>query len=289
MAIVWVVLKVVLWVLLVLLALLLIVLFLPITAEIKYTAQDGVLLKVGALFLRLQLFPSKPKKQRWWHRKQKPNAEATEPQKPPQTAQPVTEQEPQVQPEAETKEHTKEQTPQPETAQSAPKQQPQPQPAATGQAAKTASEPANKQPNPKKQKPVSKMNLKDVAKQEPVGKKLQFSLDLVKKFLPLAGTSMKRLLWSLRIHHICINLPVHADDAAKTAIKVGQINAGLGAGFGVLQNFLRLRFGQTEIWPDYHGEHKQEAFFSCKITAQLYIMLIVGVWLLLQLRKEKII
>lgn len=268
MAVVWVVLKIVLWVLLALVTLVAIALFLPITAELKYNAQDGFLLKVGALFLRFQLFPSRPKrqkKQRWWHRKKQPAAKKTEPtpQTPPQP------------PKEEAAQHAAAPQPQ-QRAQVTPQKAP-PQPA------------ASKPPKPKKKKPISQMNLNQLAKQEPVEKKLKLSLDLVKKVLPLAGTSMKRLLWSLRFHHICINLPVHADDAAKTAVQVGQINAGLGAAFGVLQNFLRLRFQQTEIWADYHGEHRQEAFFSCKITAQLYIMLIVGIWALLQLRREKII
>lgn len=264
MAILWAVLKVLLWILLGLFAIVLILLFLPVTADIVYHKQTGFSLRVGAFALRFRLFPARPKSEKRIKRRQKKAVKkAAKETKRTQKTEFAAKTEHTVKAEhmAEA-EHT----------------------ATAGQPKKARRKAKSAAP-----KPVHTMTLDEITRPDSPPKKLEFSLEVLKKLLPIAGTSMRRILWALRIHHIRIVFPVHAGDAAQTAITVGRINAVLGTGFAVLQNYLRLSFKETNIWPDYTGENQDQAFFSCKITAQMYIMLIVIIWALLQLRKEKIL
>ena len=120
-------------------------------------------------------------------------------------------------------------------------------------------------------------------------KTLQETVDWVLTWVRTGGQILRRLLEGFKIHHIRIYLPVHRENAASTALAVGAVHAGLGASFGMLQNFLDLRMEQLVIEPDYTGEHQGQEHFSCKITSHLIIMVITGVWALLRLRKEKLI
>lgn len=140
----------------------------------------------------------------------------------------------------------------------------------------------------KQAKKQKKSSPKTARRQATPAKAFTLTAETLKSLAATAGGAVRRALAGLRVHHIRVYLPVHGEDAASTALSVGRIHAALGASFGVLNNFLRLEFEQLTIEPDYTGENEGKAFFSCKITTHLLIMLVVGVWALVRLKQENI-
>lgn len=265
MAVVWLILKGIGWILLVLLALLIAALLLPVTAELCYEKGEfSAALRVLAVRIKLYPRPEKPEKPKKQRKAQKPKKAKPATKKP--VSQAAAEQE---------KAATTEPVPAHKPQADVPEQkQTVPQPAARQTGKATARPPQQKagkaaQPQPEKT--------------------LQETLDWVLAWVRTGGQILRRLLEGFRIHHIQIYLPVHRENAASTALAVGGVHAGLGASFGMLQNFLNLRMEQLVIEPDYTGEHQGQEHFSCKITSHLIIMVITGVWALLRLRKEKLI
>lgn len=257
MAVLWLILKGIGWVLLVLLALLIAALLVPVTAELCYEkGQFSAALRVLAVRVKLYPCPEKPEKPKKQKKPRRPKKAKPVTKKP--TAQAAAEQE-----KAAATEQTPAHKPQAEVSE---QKQAALQPAARQTGKATA--------RPPQQKPE---------------KTLQETLDWVLAWVRTGGQILRRLLEGFKIHHIQIYLPVHGESAASTALAVGAVHAGLGASFGMLQNFLDLRMEQLVIEPDYTGEHQGREHFSCKITSHLIIMVITGVWTLLRLHKEKLI
>ena len=276
MAVLWLILKGIGWVLLVLLALLIAALLVPVTAELCYErGKFTAALRVLAVRVKLYPRPEKPKKQKKSRRpkKAKPAAKkpaarsAVKPKTEPTAAPAQPQGEPEEIPEQ------KAQAEMPGQKQAAP------QPAARQTGKSTAQPPQQK---------AGKAQPKQAALQNPE-KTLQETLDWVLTWVRTGGQILRRLLEGFKIHHIQIYLPVHGETAASTALAVGAVYAGLGASFGMLQNFLDLRMEQLVVEPDYTGEHRGQEHFSCKITSHLIIMVVTGVWALLRLREEKLI
>lgn len=261
MAVAWLILKGIGWLLLVILALLIAALLVPVTAELCYE-QGKFTAALRVLAVRVKLYPrpekpAKPKKKKK-PRKRKKGKPAAAQSQPAQTVMKATEKKT-VEPAAPPAQ--KAQTEGPESKKAAP------QPAARPPQKKAGK--AQPQPQPEKT--------------------LQEIVDWVLSWVRTGGQILRRLLEGFKIHHIQIYLPVHRETAASTALAVGAVHAGLGASFGMLQNFLDLRMEQLVIEPDYTGEHQGQEHFSCKITSHLIIMVITGVWALLRLRREKLI
>lgn len=261
MAVAWLILKGIGWLLLVILALLIAALLVPVTAELCYE-QGKFTAALRVLAVRVKLYPrpekpAKPKKKKK-PRKRKKGKPAAAQSQPAQTVMKPTEKKT-VEPAAPPAQ--KAQTEGPESKKAAP------QPAARPPQKKAGK--AQPQPQPEKT--------------------LQETVDWVLSWVRTGGQILRRLLEGFKIHHIQIYLPVHRATAASTALAVGAVHAGLGASFGMLQNFLDLRMEQMVIEPDYTGEHQGQEHFSCKITSHLIIMVITGVWALLRLRREKLI
>lgn len=257
MAVLWLILKGIGWVLLVLLALLIAALLVPVTAELCYEkGQFSAALRVLAVRVKLYPRPEKPEKPQKQKKPRRPKKAKPVTKKP--TAQAAAEQE-----KAAATEQTPAHKPQAEVSE-------QKQAALQLAARQTGKATAR----PPQQKPE---------------KTLQETLDWVLAWVRTGGQILRRLLEGFKIHHIQIYLPVHGETAASTALAVGAVHAGLGASFGMLQNFLDLRMEQLVIEPDYTGEHQGREHFSCKITSHLIIMVITGVWALLRLHKEKLI
>lgn len=277
MAVVWLILKGIGWILLVLLALLIAALLVPVTAELCYEqGKFTAALRVLAVRVRLYPRPEKPKKQK---KPRKPKQEKTGPVRPKPTQAAVKPAEEKL---------------------AAPAEKPV-EPAASSVQAEQKTEPAQKEVTPQPaarqtgkataqppQRKADKTPPKQEAPKKPE-KTLQETVDWVLAWVRTGGQILRRLLEGFKIHHIRIYLPVHRENAASTALAVGAVHAGLGASFGMLQNFLDLRMEQLVIEPDYTGEHQGQEHFSCKITSHLIIMVITGVWALLRLRKEKLI
>ena len=267
MAAAWLILKGIGGLVLVILALLIAALLVPVTAELCYE-QGKFTAALRVLAVRVKLYPrpekpAKPKKKKK-PRKRKKGKPAVAQSQPAQTVMKETEKKT-VEPAAPPAQ--KAQTEGPESKKAAP------QPAARPAGKATARPPQKKagkaQPQPEKT--------------------LQETVDWVLAWVRTGGQILRRLLEGFKIHHIRIYLPVHRETAASTALAVGAVPAGLGASFGMLQNFLDLRMEQLVIEPDYTGEHQGQEHFSCKITSHLIIMVITGVWALLRLRREKLI
>lgn len=267
MAVAWLILKGIGWLLLVILALLIAALLVPVTAELCYE-QGKFTAALRVLAVRVKLYPrpekpAKPKKQKK-PRKRKKGKPAAAQSQPAQTVMKETEKKT-VEPAAPPAQ--KAQTEGPESKKAAP--QPAARPAGKATARPTQQKTGKAQPQPEKA--------------------LQETVDWVLSWVRTGGQILRRLLEGFKIHHIQIYLPVHRETAASTALAVGAVHAGLGASFGMLQNFLDLRMEQLVIEPDYTGEHQGQEHFSCKITSHLIIMVITGVWALLRLRREKLI
>ena len=269
MAVAWLILKGIGWLLLVILALLIAALLVPVTAELCYE-QGKFTAALRVLAVRVKLYPrpekpAKPKKKKK-PRKRKKGKPAAAQSQPAQTVMKETEKKT-VEPAAPPAQ--KAQTEGPESKKAAPQPAARPVGKATARPPQKKAGKAQPQPQPEKT--------------------LQETVDWVLSWLRTGGQILRRLLEGFKIHHIRIYLPVHRETAASTALAVGAVHAGLGASFGMLQNFLDLRMEQMVIEPDYTGEHQGQEHFSCKITSHLIIMVITGVWALLRLRREKLI
>ena len=117
--------------------------------------------------------------------------------------------------------------------------------------------------------------------------KLPKDLDRTLALVSTAGGAVRRLLAGLTVHGVKAFLPVHKDTAADTALAVGRVWTAVGAGLGVLQNFIRIRPGEITVLPDYTGSEERNASFSCKITGCLFIMVSVGIWAFRRLKEQK--
>lgn len=253
MAVVWLILKILGWVLLGLLALLIAALLVPVTAELCYEqGRFSAALRVLAVRVRLYPRPEKPAKPAKPKRNSPPKAP-----KPPKAAGAKP---------------TGAGRPSPAKPAQTPPGRPERQQTG-GSAARPQQTAGAGQPKPS-------------ARPE---KTLGDTMDWVLAWARTGGAILRRLLMSFKIHRICIRLPLHRDSAAATALAVGGVYAGLGAGLGALQNVFDLRLEQLDIWPDYTGEQQGQEHFSCKITSHLIIMVIVGIWALLRLHREKLI
>ena len=119
--------------------------------------------------------------------------------------------------------------------------------------------------------------------------KAKLTVDQICAGLRGAGRFMRTVVGALRVSHIRIELPVHADDAAATALAYGRANAWLHGSLAVLSHFLWMDFDELRLEPDFTGKSAGEEYFSCKISAQLIIMVTAAIRLLILLYQKKIL
>ncbi len=182
------------------------------------------------------------------------------------------------------------------------KTKPAPQPAkqkAPVQKNTPASQPAALQPNepPAGQKPQSAQP--QDAPQRPVKQKpaapqkapvdVKNLLQSLPRLVDMAGGFMGRVLRSLRLHHLVVVVPVTGSRPDVTARRVGKANAWFYAIAAALENTLRLRWQQVDIFPDYDGARKDELLLQVTVSARLLPLAIAALWLLASLKREKII
>ncbi|MEG0571061.1 MAG: hypothetical protein RR497_05395, partial [Oscillospiraceae bacterium] len=114
-----------------------------------------------------------------------------------------------------------------------------------------------------KQKPV---------KPETFAQTVQTILSLIKA----AFEPAKYLLKKVRITSLFINMTVSDDDADKTAIKYGQVSAGIYNLLAHLDNLIKLKIKCVNISPDFvTGQAKYDIAFKVKI--RLYVVLFAGI------------
>lgn len=287
MAVLWFLIKCILWLLAVVFGLLVFALLVPITAELCYEkGQFTAAVRVLLLRVRVYPWPEKEKKQnglfaKWKAKREERKQEKQQPVKSPVQNQPAESPQPQTEEE--------------KSIESESKNMDEPEKAQTEQGEQTAETQAaekrqvSKEPT-KKVVLTAKKKTQTKTKPKPEGKDaLLNSLDKIKALVCVAGAVMRRVLAALRIHHIRIVLPVHIDDAAQTAVAVGGVHAALHSSLGVLNNVFTLQFKQLTIIPDYHNEYEGQEHFSCKITTHLIIMVVIAIWAFFRLKEEKII
>lgn len=123
----------------------------------------------------------------------------------------------------------------------------------------------------------------------PFHRRLKRKMDRYAALAATAGGFVRRVLAGLTLHSVQAYLPVHGENPAETAVAVGAVWAALGASIATLGNFVKLRPGRIQVEPDYKDEHQGQASFSCKITGQLIIMVIAGIWALRRLQEEHLL
>ena len=97
-----------------------------------------------------------------------------------------------------------------------------------------------------------------------------------------ACRAVKRLCRSLQIRELTILYTVHGKDAAATAMEYGRIHAAIGGGYAAAKNLFDIRVRKIDIQPDFAGQAGAQKHFSCKITARLYIIIVLAIYVLLK-------
>ena len=121
----------------------------------------------------------------------------------------------------------------------------------------------------------------------PASKRLSKKIHQAAETAAAAGQFVRRALWSLRIRHVRLVLPVYAPDAAACALACGKAQAELGAAFGLLQNFFRIEVEEFRIEPDFLDQRGEEFTLSGQVTARLLPLAIAGLHLVFRLADGK--
>ncbi|MFI3170634.1 MAG: DUF2953 domain-containing protein [Faecalibacterium sp.] len=127
---------------------------------------------------------------------------------------------------------------------------------------------------------------------EKIGKKAaakgaKITLDAIVTLLQTAGAITKMIVDALRVEQIKVRIPIADGDAAKTAMTYGKFNAWFYSCLAVLNNFIYLDFDEIQIIPVFDEKFERNAYFSCKVSARLFIIVVVAVRLIQVLRREK--
>lgn len=139
---------------------------------------------------------------------------------------------------------------------------------------------APKAQRPKKEKKKKPEADKTEAEQDEKPKKkktLSQQLDLTKRLAASGLAAAKPVLQNLRITRVELVLPVHAAEAADTALRCGQIQMALGTARALLDGRLKVRFKRMELIPDFTGQRGGELVFACNVVLNPVIMLVAGV------------
>ncbi len=119
--------------------------------------------------------------------------------------------------------------------------------------------------------------------------KAKLTFDAVCGLADTAGPFLRAVLGGLRITGIRLYWPVHADDAAATALLYGKTQAWLHAGLALLDRVFWLDFKECRLDPDFTGKQAGTEYFSCKISARLLIIAVAAVKLILRLKDEDVL
>ena len=103
---------------------------------------------------------------------------------------------------------------------------------------------------------------------------------LALQILASSGWAIKKLCRSVHIRDLCIRHTVQGEDAAQTALTYGRMHAALGTAYAMVRNLFDVQVKSISIQPDFAGQSEAQKHFSCKITAQLYIIVVIAVYML---------
>ncbi len=107
---------------------------------------------------------------------------------------------------------------------------------------------------------------------------------LLKTATGAAKISMKGIWVS-----VWVRWPIQGKDPAATAISFGRWNGWVGGISAVLSNLMQFRLRKLDLIPDFAGEYQGKEKLQAKITASPLMFLIAGVWVLKELKNNKIL
>ncbi len=119
--------------------------------------------------------------------------------------------------------------------------------------------------------------------EQPKKKKLRLTADTLYSMVCTAGRALRFILSRLKVRRVRVRWPVFGGDAAGTALAYVKAQASLHSALAVLRNLLDIRFEELALVPDFNGEKQGSELFSCKIIANLLIMVVAGVRALIEL------
>ncbi|MEG2930359.1 MAG: DUF2953 domain-containing protein [Ruthenibacterium sp.] len=125
--------------------------------------------------------------------------------------------------------------------------------------------------------------------EKPKKKAESITLETVLGIVSTAGAAMRIVLRGLWFTGIRIVWPVQGDTPADTAVAYGKTQAYFGGVVAALRNFLNLRFKKVDIIADFNEEYTDRTYFYCKIGATPVIMVVVGIYALVRLKRENIL
>lgn len=208
-------------------AAILILLMTSVTVRFEYS--DGLRLKINWLFVKLVQIPAKTKKMKRRDREAKKDVKSA----------------------AEDEEKLSGEStggnPEDSVQRSAPKPESSPEPRKSTE--KKAGKPKSAQKNS-----ADKLTLKDIRA-------------LVKLVWDSLSKPLKRLLKATRIYDFRLNIVVGGEDAAKTAIKFGEVNIAAGSALAFLDGNFTLKKPDYYITCDFLSEEtRSECSFTAKLT-----------------------
>lgn len=92
------------------------------------------------------------------------------------------------------------------------------------------------------------------------------TLDFAKRLAGAGWAAMKLFFRHARFHGIELVLPVHAEDAADTALRCGKIQALIGAVRALLEERLHLGYKRLVLIPDFTGRFAGELVAGVKLS-----------------------
>lgn len=112
--------------------------------------------------------------------------------------------------------------------------------------------------------------------------KLFDTLKFVLSMLDTGCWAIRNLCRHLHIRNLCFHWTVHQQDAASTALAYGRLNAAVGASYSTASSLFRINVKSISIDPDFSGEREDIRHFSCKISAKLYIIVLIGIYVMIK-------
>lgn len=118
---------------------------------------------------------------------------------------------------------------------------------------------------------------------------LSLNLEKISCLVQRAGWFMKKIFGALHVEHFILYWPITASTAAETSILYGRLWGAIGASVAILQRFLHFHAEQIELVQDFAGVQAGREVLSCKIHAQLIIIVAAGLYTFHMLRQDKVL
>lgn len=122
-----------------------------------------------------------------------------------------------------------------------------------------------KEKKPKKKRTKRKGGEEDAEDKQKAKRSFGETWAMIKRLAAAGVEALKPFIRHLRINAVQLVIPVHADEAADTAVRCGQVQAAVGVVRGWLDGRLKVRFKRIVVIPDFADQYGKELFFACKI------------------------